>query len=53
LDAKSIQDVITAALDEDKTGDVDGGGWDMVEGGEEVLRCEGWLKLNAVAHSEG
>jgi hypothetical protein len=52
LDARSIQDVIMAALDEDKAGDVDGGGWDMVEGGEEVLRGEGWLKLNTVAHLE-
>jgi hypothetical protein len=47
LSEKDVQDVIASALEEDKTGDVDGGGWDMVEGGEEVLRGEGWLKLNA------
>jgi hypothetical protein len=47
VNVKDVQDVIVAALEEDKTGDVDGGGWDMVEGGEEVLRGEGWLKLNA------
>lgn len=49
LTVKSVQDVISSALDENKSGDVDGGGWDMVEGGEEVLRGEGWLKLNSVA----
>lgn len=47
MNVMDVQDVIVAALEEDKTGDVDGGGWDMVEGGEEVLRGEGWLKLNA------
>lgn len=46
--AKDIQDVISAALEEDKTGEADGGGWDLVEGGDEVLRGEGWLKLNPV-----
>jgi Vacuolar sorting 38 and autophagy-related subunit 14 len=48
LSVKSVQDVISSSLDE-KGGDVEGGGWDMVEGGEEVLRGDGWLKLNPVA----
>ena len=47
LSVKSVQDVISAALQEEKEGDVEGGGWDMVEGGEEVLRGDGWLKLNS------
>jgi hypothetical protein len=46
LSVKDVQDEISAALEEDKTGEADGGGWDIVEGGEEVLRGEGWLKLN-------
>ena len=46
LSVKDVQDGISAALEEDKTGEADGGGWDIVEGGEEVLRGEGWLKLN-------
>lgn len=53
LNVKDIQDVISAGLQEEKTGgEADGGGWDMVEGGEEVLRGEGWLKLPAIARSE-
>ena len=48
LSVKSVQEVISAALVEEKGGDIEGGGWDMVEGGEEVLRGDGWLKLNAV-----
>ena len=52
LNATNVQDIITGALDEDKGGDVDGAGWDMVEGGEEVLRGDGWLKLNSVSHLE-
>jgi len=53
LNAKDVQSVILGALEEDKNGDGDGGGWDMVEGGEEVLRGDGWLKLNSVGHTEG
>jgi hypothetical protein len=52
LNVINVQDIITGALDEDKGGDVDGAGWDMVEGGEEVLRGDGWLKLNSVSHLE-
>ena len=52
LSVKSVQEVISAALVEEKSGDVEGGGWDMVEGGEEVLRGDGWLKLNAI-NSQG
>jgi Vacuolar sorting 38 and autophagy-related subunit 14 len=47
---KDVQDVISLALEQN--GEGDGGGWDMVEGGEEVLRGDGWLKLNTVTHSE-
>jgi Vacuolar sorting 38 and autophagy-related subunit 14 len=46
LSVKNIQDVISTALEEEKT-EADGAGWDMVEGGEEVLRGDGWLKLFA------
>ena len=46
LSAKDIQDKIVGGLEEDRTREVDGGGWDIVERGEEVLRGEGWLKLN-------
>jgi hypothetical protein len=53
LSVEGILNVIMGALEEDKNGDGDGGGWDMVEGGEEVLRGDGWLKLNSVGHSEG
>jgi hypothetical protein len=52
LSVQSVQDLISSALEDEKSTDVDGGGWDMVEGGEEVLRGEGWLKLNAVTHSD-
>jgi len=52
LSVKSVQEVISAALAEEKSGDVEGGGWDMVEGGEEVLRGDGWLKLNPI-NSQG
>lgn len=48
LSVKSVQDIITTALQEEKEGDAEGGGWDMVEGGEEVLRGDGWLKLNSI-----
>jgi hypothetical protein len=51
LNVKGVQDSVSAALEEDKSRDVDGGGWDMVEGGEEVIRGDILLKLNA--HSEG
>ena len=52
LSVKSVQEVILASLKEEKDGDFEGGGWDMVEGGEEVLRGEGWLKLNPVVSDE-
>ena len=52
LNVDDIYSVIKGALEEDKNGDGDGGGWDMVEGGEEVLRGDGWLKLNSAGHSE-
>jgi Vacuolar sorting 38 and autophagy-related subunit 14 len=47
LSVKDVQYGISAALEEDKTSEPDGGGWDIVEGGEEVLRGDGWLKLNS------
>ena len=55
LSVKEVQDVISMGLREDKggVGDVDGGGWDMVEGGEEVIRGDGWLKLPPITHSQG
>ena len=52
LSVKSVQDVILASLKEEKEGDFEGGGWDIVEGGGEVLRGEGWLKLNSVVSDE-
>jgi hypothetical protein len=52
LSVRNVQDVISAALEEKTGGEADGSGWDMVEGGEEVLRGDGWLKLPAVARSE-
>ena len=53
LSVKEVQDVISMALQEDKVGggEVEGGGWDMVEGAEEVLRGDGWLKLPPITHS--
>ena len=48
LSVKKVQETIFAALEEDKGVDEEGGGWDMVEGGEEVLRADGWLKLNSI-----
>lgn len=55
LSVKEVQDVISMGLQEDKggVGDVDGGGWDMVEGGEEVIRGDGWLKLPPITQSQG
>jgi Vacuolar sorting 38 and autophagy-related subunit 14 len=53
LVVKDIQDIISASLWDEKTGDIEGGGWDMVEGGEEVIRGDGWLKLNSVSHTDG
>jgi hypothetical protein len=53
LDSNDIQNLIMSALQEDKNGEGDGGGWDIVEGGEEVLRGDGWLKLSSAGHSEG
>jgi len=55
LTVKEVQDVVSMGLQEDKVsgGDVDGGGWDMVEGGEEVIRGDGWLKLPPITHSQG
>ena len=53
VSARGIQDVMLAGLEEGGTVEVDGGGWDMVEGGEEVMRADGWLKLNPVASTDG
>jgi len=55
LSVREVQDVISMGLQEDKVGagEVEGGGWDMVEGGEEVLRGDGWLKLPPITHSQG
>jgi hypothetical protein len=46
LKEREVMEVIVRGLEEDKSGDIDAGGWDMVEGGDEVLRGEGWLKLH-------
>ena len=55
LSVKEVQDLISMGLQEDKVGggEVEGGGWDMVEGGEEVLRGDGWLKLQPFPNSQG
>ena len=48
LTVKDVQDVVSMGLQEDKGvagAEIEGGGWDMVEGGEEVIRGDGWLKL--------
>ena len=51
LDVSDIQTLICEGLEEDRHGD-EGGGWDLVEGSEEVLRGDGWLKLNSVGYSD-
>jgi Vacuolar sorting 38 and autophagy-related subunit 14 len=53
VSVRGIQDVILAGLEEGGTVEVEGGGWDMVEGGEEVMRADGWLKLNPVSSTDG
>jgi len=56
LTVRGIQEVITGALEDGcagGAGDGEGGGWDMVEGGEEVMRADGWLKLNPVSSTDG
>jgi hypothetical protein len=56
LSLKDVQEMIAQGLQDEKggsganSGEVDGGGWDMVEGGEEVIRGDGWLKLNSFGH---
>lgn len=54
LSVSTVQEVIAKGLEDEKSGaEVDWGGWDMVEGGEEVIRGDGWLKLNSAGHFEG
>jgi hypothetical protein len=53
LTVRGIQEVILAGLEDGGAGDGEGGGWDMVEGGEEVMRADGWLKLNSISSGDG
>jgi Vacuolar sorting 38 and autophagy-related subunit 14 len=52
LGVGDVEYVIWEGLEEQggrKGSGEEGGEWDLVEGGEEVMRGEGWLKLNSVS----